>query len=174
MKKSSDTIFVKATQKLANQFNVKGAPVAIVVDPDGTELSRGSLAAGESALVSILEQASAKYQSKPVSWASEVAGAGSKKLLVVAFENEGDTLKGFEDRMLAKYHDQLAFVKLPYEKDSEIAKKWSVQSLPSIYLCDASKEAPEKAVLEKLTGPKKPVALKAAVLKALMKVDAKK
>lgn len=169
-KKANDYIFVKGTQKLANQFNIKGSPAALVVDPDGAELARGSIAAGETALTAIFEKAEAKYAPKSVDWASEVAASG-KKLLVVGFETEGDTLKGFEDRMLAKYHDKISFVKLPYEKGSELAKKWQVSTLPSIYLCDASKEAPEKAILEKLTGAKKPVALKLAVQKALFKVE---
>ena len=171
-KKANEFIFVKGTQKLANQFGIKGSPAALVVDPDGAELARGPLAAGESALTALLDQATAKYASKPINWASEVEAAG-KKILVVGFENEGDTLQGFEDRMLAKYHDKVTFVKLPYEKNSDIVKKWGVATLPSIYICDASKEAPEKSVLEKLTGAKKPVALKAALQRALFKVEKK-
>ena len=171
-KRANDFIFVKGTQKLANQFAIKGSPAALVVDPDGTELARGSLAAGEPALTAILDKASTAYAPKPISWAEEVASS-SKKLLIVGFETEGDTLKGFEDRMLAKYHDKITFVKLPYEKDSATAKKWQVSTLPSIYICDASKDAPEKAILEKLTGAKKPLSLKLAVQKALFKVDRK-
>ena len=171
-KKANDFIFVKGTQKLANQFNIKGSPAALIVDPDGDELARGPLAGGEPALTALFDKAAAKYASKPVDWASDIA-ASSKKLLIVGFETEGDTLKGFEDRMLAKYHDKISFVKLPYEKDSATAKKWQVSTLPSIYICDASKDAPEKAVIEKLTGAKKPVALKLAVQKALFKVDRK-
>ena len=57
--------------------------------------------------------------------------------------------------------------------NAELAKKWQVSTLPSVYICDASKAAPEKAVLEKLTGAKKPVALKFAVQKALFKVEKK-
>jgi hypothetical protein len=173
-KKAGDFLFVKGTQKLANQYKIQGAPVALIVDPDGTELSRGVIAGGESALTALLEGATAKYASKPVSWGSDPAAGAGKKLLVVGFETEGETLQGFEDRMLAKFHGEIAFVKLPYEKDSEIVKKWGVTSLPTIFLCDASKEAPEKAVLEKLAGAKKPVALKAAVQKALFKLEAKK
>ena len=172
VKKANDFIFVKGTQKLANQFGIKGSPAALVVDGDGAELARGPLASGEGALLAVLDKASAAYASKPISWASEVAPAG-KKLVIVGFENEGDTLQGFEDRMLAKYHDKVAFVKLPYEKNSDLAKKWGVATLPSIYICDASKEAPEKAILEKLTGAKKPVALKVAVQRALFKVEKK-
>jgi len=171
-KRANDFIFVKGTQKLANQSNIKGSPAALIVDPDGAELARGPLAGGEPALTALFDKASAKYAPKAVDWASEVSSS-SKPLLVVGFETEGDTLKGFEDRMLAKYHDKLTFVKLPYEKGSELAKKWGVATLPSIYICDASKDAPEKAVIEKLTGAKKPVSLKLAVQKALFKVEKK-
>lgn len=164
-------IFVKGTQKLANQFKIQGVPVALIVDPDGTQLARGPIAEGESALTALIDAAAAKYTSKPISWASDAAAGAGKKLLVVGFETEGETLKGFEDRMLAKFHGQIAFVKLPYEKDSETVRKWSVTTLPSVYICDASKEAPEKAILEKLTGAKKPLALKIAVQRALLKVD---
>jgi hypothetical protein len=172
-KKGNDFIFVKGTQKLANQYNIKGAPVALIVDPDGEELARGPLADGESALTGLLDKAAAKYAPKTIGWAEDVAATPGKKLLIVGFETEGDTLKGFEDRMLAKYHDKISFVKLPYEKDSATAKKWQVSTLPSIYICDASKETPEKGILEKLTGAKKPVSLKLAVQKALFKVEKK-
>ena len=171
-KRANDFIFVKGTQKLANQFGIKGSPAALIVDPDGAELARGPLAAGESALTALFDKASTAYAPKTIDWASDVA-ASSKKLLIVGFETEGDTLKGFEDRMLAKYHDKITFVKLPYEKDSATAKKWQVSTLPSIYICDASKDAPEKAILEKLTGAKKPLSLKLAVQKALFKVEKK-
>ncbi|HEX7896265.1 MAG TPA: hypothetical protein VF950_00700 [Planctomycetota bacterium] len=171
-KRANDFIFVKGTQKLANQFNIKGSPAALIVDGDGAELARGSLAAGEPALTALFDKSAAVYASKSIDWASDVA-ASSKKLLVVGFETEGDTLKGFEDRMLAKYHDKISFVKLPYEKDSPTAKKWGVSTLPSIYVCDASKDAPEKAVIEKLTGAKKPISLKLAIQKALFKVEKK-
>ena len=67
----------------------------------------------------------------------------------------------------------MTFVKLAYEKDGEAAKKWGVSSLPSIYLCDATKENPEKNVIEKLAGKKNESALKAAVQRALLKLDAR-
>lgn len=166
-------IFVKGTQKLSNQFKIQGVPVALIVDADGAELARGPIAEGESALTALMDAAAAKYTSKPISWGSDASNSAGKKLLVVGFETEGETLKGFEDRMMAKYHGQITFVKLPYEKDSEIVRKWGVSTLPSIFICDASKESPEKAVVEKLTGAKKPIALKIALQRALLKVEKK-
>lgn len=167
---------MKGTQKLANQYQIKGSPVALVVDPDGEELIRTPLAGGQPALDAALDKASAKYANKEISWGSDVPSASSeKKLLVVGFEDkEGDTLKLLEDRRISKYHGRMTFVKLAYEKDGETAKKWGVSSLPSIYLCDATKENPEKAVIEKLTGKKNESALKAAVQRALLKLDARK
>lgn len=93
----------------------------------------------------------------------------------MGFEDEkGEVLKLLEDRRIAKYHGRMTFVKLAYEKDGEMAKKWGVSSLPSLYLCDATKENPEKNVIEKLTGKKNESSLKAAIQRALLKLDARK
>jgi hypothetical protein len=93
----------------------------------------------------------------------------------VGFEDEkGETLKLLEDRRIAKYHGRMTFVRLAYEKDGATAKKWGVSSLPSLYLCDGTKENPEQNVIEKLTGKKNESALKAAIQRALLKLDARK
>ncbi len=167
---------MKGNQKLANQYQVKGSPVALIVDPDGQELVRTPLASGGAALSSALDQASAKYQDKEISWGSDLPGASSeKKLLVVGFEDEmGEILKLLEDRRIAKYHGRMTFVRLAYEKGGEAAKKWGVSTLPSLFLCDARKENPEKNVIEKLTGKKNESSLKAAIQRALFKLDARK
>lgn len=176
VKKSDDFIFVKATQKQANQFNVKGSPAVVIVDPDGQELARGSIGAGESALLKLWETAAAKYADKPISWGSDVAApSSSKKLLIVGFEDEsGEALKSLEDRMVAKYHDKCVFVKLPYEKNGELAKKWGVFQAPAVVLCDAAKESPEKNSIEKIFGKKTAATYRTAILKALAKIEAKK
>jgi len=101
--------------------------------------------------------------------------ASEKKLLVVGFDDEkGESLKLLEDRRIAKYHGRMTFVKIAYEKGGEAAKKWGVSSVPSVYLCDGTKENPEKNVLEKLAGKKNEAAIKAAVQRALLKLDARK
>ena len=75
-------------------------------------------------------------------------------------------LKVLEDRTLVKYHANCEFVKLPYEKDGEAAKKWGVTQVPAILVCD-----PMERVLERLAGKKQPIEVKAAILKAVHKAD---
>jgi len=43
-----------------------------------------------------------------------------------------------------------------------------------MFICDATRENPEKNSLEKLTGKKNAAALKAAIQKALLRIEAKK
>jgi len=167
---------VKGTQKLANHFKVKGAPLVVITDPDGAELARAPIAAGESALLAAWDAALKKYADQPIRWESEVRSeAASKRLLVVGFDDEkGEALKALEDRQIVKLHGKCQFVKLAYEKDGAEAKKWGVTQAPTVILCDASKENPEKSPIEKLAGRKSAPALKAALQKAILKVESRK
>jgi hypothetical protein len=175
VKKSGEFICVRGTQKHANQLHAKGAPLVLFTDADGDEVHRATFTSVE-ALTGAMEAALKKYANQPIAWAGEPKiEAGSKKVLVVGFDDEkGEALAVLEDRSLVKLHARCAFVKRPYEKDGEAAKKWGVTGAPTLLLCDASKEAPEKNVLEKLTGKKSPFVLKAALLKALRKIEAGK
>jgi len=158
---------VRGTQSWANRFKVDRVPMVVVTDADGDEIHRSTFG-DEASLARAMNAALAKYAPKPVAWSSEVPAAGSgRKLLVVGFDDEkGEALKAFEDRTLVKYHAQCFFVKLPFEKDGETAKKWGVSSAPAIVLCDAAKESP----LERLTGEKSPAALKLAIQRALARL----
>ena len=44
----------------------------------------------------------------------------------------------------------------------------------SIFICDGTKEAPEKNTIDKLTGKKTPAILKSAIQRALGKIEPKK
>ena len=175
VKKSAQFVCARGSQKQANLYHIKAAPVVLFTDADGDELHRASFT-DESALASAMEAALKKYQNRPVSWKSDVAGSsGARKLLVVGFDDEaGEALKALEDKSIAKYHDRCEFVKMPAQKDGEAAKKWGVSSFPSIILADGSQENPEKTPFEKLTGKKTPASVKAAIQKALARLDAKK
>jgi len=175
VKKSAQFVCARGSQKQANLYHVKSAPTVLFTDADGDELHRATFT-DESTLASAMEAALKKYQNKPVSWKSDVAtSSGSRKLLVVGFDDEaGEALKALEDRSIAKYHDRCEFVKLPPLKDGEAAKKWGVSSFPAIVLADGAQENPEKAPFERLTGKKSPAAVKAAIQKALARLDAKK
>jgi len=167
-------VCVRGSQKYANHFKVKAVPAVLFTDADGDEIHRAGFL-DEKGLESALRTALEKYQNRPVAWRSEAGAAGSKKLLVVGFDDEaGEALKALEDRTLVKFHDRCEFVKLPSQKDGEGARKWGVASFPAIVLADAAQENPEKAPLERLVGRKTPAALKAAIHKALAKLESKK
>jgi hypothetical protein len=140
------------------------------------ELARAPIGTGESALLAAWEAALKKYADQPVRWENEIpASSSSKRLLVVAFDDEkGEGLKELEDRQVAKLHERCLFVRLPYEKNGADAKKWGVTQAPTVILCDPAKENPEKNPLEKLSGKKSAAALKAALQKALLKIEARK
>jgi hypothetical protein len=168
-------IYVQGSQKLATRYKVQGAPLALIVDPDGEELVRMPLATGTKALLSALDRASAIYVNREISWSSALptpVSSSEKKLLVVGFDDEkGELLKLLEDRRIAKYHDWMTFVKIAYRKDDEAAKKWGVTQAPTLLICDSSKENPEKNVVEKLHGKKNEAELKAAIQRALLKLE---
>ncbi len=173
--KSVEFICVRAPQKLANKFKINGAPVAVVVDPDGVELVRQQVR-DEASLTAAWEAALKRYANRPIRWSNEIPkAAGSKPLLVVGFDDEkGQSLQVLEDRMLVKYHEKCQFVKLPYEKGGELARKWGVTSVPMIFLCDATKGDPEKSPLEKLAGRRPAPALREAIQRALLKIEHRK
>jgi hypothetical protein len=167
VKKSAGFHCVRGTQAWANRFKVDRVPMVVVADADGDEIHRATFG-DEASLAGAMDAALAKYAPKPVSWSSEPpASADGRKLLVVGFDDEkGEALKVLEDRTIVKYHASCTFVKLAFEKDGEAAKKWGVTSAPAIVLCDPSKES----VLERLTGKKTPLSLKAAFQRALARV----
>ena len=116
-----------------------------------------------------------RYAPKEVRWSADVVLGSGKPLLVVGFDDEkGEALKAFEDRTLVKYHDRIEFVRYSTKKDAEASKKWGVTQGPAMFICDATRENPEKNALEKLTGKKSAAALKALIQKSLLRVEAKK
>jgi hypothetical protein len=150
---------------------VKTVPCVVITDPDGDEIGRGTFLS-EANLVHTLDEAIKKYTDTPVSWGSDVKSASAGKLLVVGFDDEkGEALKTLQDKTLVKLHDRCSFVKLPYEKGSDTVKQWNVMMTPTIILCDPSKEDPSKQPIERLSGKKSPRELKAAILRALKKVE---
>jgi len=170
-KKSAEFIYTRGNSKFADQFQVKSVPCLLVTDPDGEELARGGFG-NERSLNQVLDAALKKYTDTPVSWESDAKAAAANKLLVVGFDDEkGEGLKALGDKTLVKYHDRCTFVRLPYEKGSETAKLWNVSSTPMLILCDPSKEDPAKQTIERLSGKKSPRELKAAIARALKKVE---
>jgi hypothetical protein len=175
LKRQDDFHFVRICEKkTALSVRATKAPEAIFLDPDGDEVYRSGFTDGNS-LERAMTAAQQKYGPREVVWATDVPSVTGKSLVIVGFDDEkGEALKVFEDKTLVKYQERIEFVRLPFKKDGDVAKKWGVSQAPALFLCDGSKEAPEKNVLEKLTGKKNAAALKAAIQRALGKIESKK
>ena len=176
LKRQDDFHFVRVCEKkTAMAVRATKPPEAIFMDGDGDEIYRSGFADAltlDQAMIAALQ----RYAPREPAWRGDVATPpGLKQLIVVGFDDEkAETLKAFEDKSLVKYHDKIEFVKLPFKKEGEAAKKWGVTQAPAIFICDGAKEAPEKNIIEKLTGKKAPLVLKSSIQKALLKVEPKK
>ena len=73
--------------------------------------------------------------------------------------------------MLAKHHAKCRFVRYPYEKGSDLVRKWRVYKAPTILICDASSDTPEKRPFAKIQGKKSPASIRMEILKALAKLE---
>lgn len=176
LKRLDEFHFVRVGErKTAQAVGATKAPEAIFLDGEGDELHRSAFSDGAS-LDKAMTAAQQKYAPRSVPWAGELpAPSAVKTLLVVGFDDEkGESLKALEDRTLVKYHERFTYVRFTLKKDAESARKWGVTQAPAVFLVDASKENPEKNVLEKLSGKKQPGAIKAAIQKALLKIEPRK
>lgn len=160
VKTSAEFVCVRGTQKFANHFKIKAVPMVLFTDADGDEIHRAGF--GDAAgLDRAMTDALAKFQDKAVAWKPEAAGGA--KLLVLGFDDEaGAGLKALEDRSLVKLHASCEFVK------PASGAPWGVTTAPAILLCDPS--TPDKP-LERLVGKKSPAVLKAAIQRALHKLQ---
>ena len=176
VKRKDEFHFVRVCdRKTAQSLRAAKPPEAIFLDSDGDEVYRAAFNDG-AALDRVMTAAKEKYGPRAITWGSEIpTDPAGRALLVVGFDDDkGEALKPLEDKTLAKYHDRIEFVRYSVRKDPEAAKKWGVNLGPILFICDGTKENPEKNVLEKIPGKKAPAFLKASILKALAKIDAKK
>ena len=176
LKRRDEFHFVRVGEKkTAQAVGATRAPEVIFMDSEGDELHRSGFLDG-AMLDKAMSAALLKYAPRAVPWTTELPSAPSgKPLLIVGFDDEkGESLKALEDRTLVKYHGRFDYVRYTVKKDAETARKWGVTQAPAIFVCDASKEAPEKNALEKLPGKKTAAAIRAAIVKALSKIEPKK
>jgi hypothetical protein len=168
IKRREPFLWVRGDQKLATTFKVQGAPAIVITDADGEILHRAPVATPENLFDAMQTVLKEKYIDTPVIWGDVVrTGPIKKKLLVVGFDDEkGEALKSLEDRSLVKYHKNCEFVKLPPQKGGEAVKRWNVEKTPSIVICDAMER-----VLERVSGKLTPCQIKAAIAKAMQKLD---
>jgi len=168
VKRRETFLWVRGDQTKATAFKVTGAPGIVVTDSDGDVLLRASIASPENLFDAMQKVLKEKWIDTPIAWGDVVrSGPIRTRLLVIGFDDEqGGALKSLEDKTLVKYHKHCEFVKLPYEKGGEIAKKWGVDKTPSIVICDAGER-----VLERLSGKLDPTHLKVGIQKAIAKLD---
>lgn len=176
LKRKDEFHFVRVCEKKTAQTVRAGKPPeAIFMDADGDEVFRSAFADGAS-LDRAMTAALGSYVAREIRWGSQISTdpVGSP-LIVVGFDDEkGETLKALEDRTLVKYHDRIEFVRYSVKKDPEAAKRWGVATGPVFFLCDGTKDSPEKNIVEKLTGKKSPSALRSSIQKALTRIEQKK
>lgn len=160
--------WVRGDQTLANRFKIQGAPAVVITDADGEVLHRASINSPETLFDAMQVVLKEKYVDTPVVWGDVVrTGPITKKLLVIGVEGEeSDALKSLGDKTLVKYHKNCEFVKLAVKKGDETARKYAVEKMPSIVICD-----PAEKVLERVSGRLTPAQIKSAFVKALRKVD---
>jgi hypothetical protein len=168
IKRREPFLWVRGDQKLATSFKVQGAPGIVITDGDGEVLLRAPIATPENLFDAMQTVLKEKYVDTPVTWGDVVrTGPIKKKLLIVGFDDEkGEALKSLEDRSLVKYHKNCEFVKLPPQKGGDAVKRWNVEKTPSIIICDAMER-----VLERVSGKLTPCQIKAAIAKAMQKLD---
>lgn len=176
LKRADEFHFVRVCEKkTAQSVQATKGGEAIFMDAEGDELYRSAFIDGGS-LDRAMTAALQKFSPHAVPWLGEIPAApGGKPLLIVGFDDEkGESLKALEDKTLVKYHERFDFVRFTLKKDAELAKKWGVTQAPVVFICDGAKEAPDKNTLEKLAGKKPAAAFKAALQRALAKIDPKK
>jgi len=171
LKRKDPFLWVRGDQTLANSFKVAGAPIIIITDSDGDVIHKAPIASPENLYDAMNLVLKEKWIDVPVTWGDTVrTGPITKKLLIVGFDcDKGEALKSLGDKTLVKYHKNCEFVKLPYEKNSETSRKWSVDRNPTVVICD-----PSERILEKVTGKINPLNVKAAMQKALAKLERSK
>jgi hypothetical protein len=168
LKRKDPFLWVRGDQTLATSFKVTGAPGIVVTDSDGDVIHRASIASPENLYDAMNLVLKEKWVDVPVTWGDTVrTGPITKKLLIVGFDcDKGEALKSLGDKSLVKYHKNCEFVRLPYEKNSETLRKWTVDRNPAIVICDSMEH-----VLERVSGRVTPASVKAALMKALAKLE---
>ena len=181
LKDSNQFIFVKcADKKTATEIKPGTPPEILFYDCDGELISRERVT-DLSSVESAMKNALTKYSNKEIAWQdySDNAVSAAKeagKIVVLAYVNDKDdsvaTLKAFEDRAIAKKHDKMVFLKVAYEKDSASAKKYNVNTAPTVIYIDPSKDE-KTQVIEKVKGKQSVNAIRNSIAKAFAKQDSK-
>jgi hypothetical protein len=183
MKRNDNTNFIWvrcSDKKTATAVQPTRPPEVIFFDCDGEKIGNYPVS-DVASLDSAMDKVLTKYANKEISWGtlteSTCADAkDSKKLMVFLFSDDKkdseETAKALEDRNIAKHHEKLVFVKVAYDKDNDDCKRFGVTSAPTVMIVDPTKELGSKAVMDKLVGKQKPMALRSLILKGFEKMKA--
>lgn len=147
----------------------------IFLDGDGREFYRTYV--GPDTVANAFSDANQKYSKKEISWASGQASdlmsqaKGDKKLVALAFTDEGKDsqvfLENLKDRWIAKYHDKLNFLQMPFDRNSAACKEWGVSACPALVLVNPQQEDAKTRVIDRLQGKRELVSIHAFLAKHL-------
>ncbi|MBI2930427.1 MAG: hypothetical protein HYY16_02145 [Planctomycetes bacterium] len=180
MKRVNEFIFVRCSDKKTAQA-VKAArpPSLMAFDCDGEQIAVHAIK-DEDDILRAMDKTLEQYSNKEITWGTlseeALAEAKDQEKLVVLFwgddkKESEEAAKMLEDRVVAKYHDKVVFLKAAYVSGSPEAKLWGTNACPMVMLIDPAKEAGGKAVVEKLSGKQKAMALKNMLVKGLAKAS---
>ncbi len=80
-------------------------------------------------------------------------------------------MASLEDRWVTKYHERLTFLKVAFDRNSEICKKFNVTSTPTVILVNPSEEDAKKSVVDQLVAKKELSSVHSFLVKAFDKFD---
>jgi hypothetical protein len=160
-------------KKTAQELKATKALEAIVVDGEGDEVHRGSFADAKG-LDQVLSAALQRYAPREIAWSVPgKSGEGEKRPALMAFVDERrdstELLKTLEDRTLAKQQDRWTYLKIPFKRDSEEAKRWGVSQAPTLVFADAER----KEAAERLSGRRAARDLRQAFARATARLEAR-
>jgi hypothetical protein len=180
VKARKDYYLVRCADKTtADRVKSSAISTVIYLDGDGKEFLRKGVSA--ETLEAAFQEANQKYSKKEISWptgeAKEVISQAKleKKLVALAFTDEGKDsqvfLENLQDRWVAKYHDRLTFLKLPFDRNSETCKEWGVTGSPTLVLVNPQEEDAKKRVIDRLTSKRELVSIHAFLAKNLDRLE---
>jgi hypothetical protein len=159
-KRAGNFCFVRACDaKTAEAVRASRCLELVFLDPEGEEVHRADFKDAP-AMEKAMTAAAERCAPRPVAWATAEGNAG--KPLVYVF-GDAETLKALEDRSVAPLHHRVTFVKASLKGDD--AKRFGVTQAPALVVADKGE------VLEKVQGRKPAKELRAALLRAIAKVQ---
>lgn len=167
-----------ADAKTAKRIKPGPVPALVYFDGDGEAIHR-AVVRTEEEVRAAFQAALKRYASREIAWASgdfesvlRKAGELKRPVALVFVDGKSGSnalVKVLEDRWIAKHHDRLVFLSIPYKRDSEDCRRWGVTSSPALLVLNPLEEKDSRRVLSRLSGRKDVRSARACLLKALEK-----